>query len=175
MKRRLAAAAAVVTAAAVVGVAAAQPTVLRAQSASMAPAVQTGDLLLGGGRPQTPPARGDIVVFSDPGGWAQTAARLTGAADVPDVFVKRVIGLPGERVACCDGAGRLTVDGEPLVEPYLAPDTTLASVLAFSHVVPTDAVFVLGDNRTASVDSRYLGSVPLEHVVTVAPWVVPLH
>ncbi|MEV5071153.1 signal peptidase I [Microbacterium sp. LMI12-1-1.1] len=154
--------------AAAAGVAASQFLVLRVESDSMAPALVRGDVLLAGRLDGAALMRSDIVVFSDPGGWAQRVERQTraDAGTVASTLVKRVIGLPGERVACCDPSGRVTVDGVALDEPYLAAGG-LASVLAFDEVVPDDAVFVLGDNRAASVDSRYLGTVPLTSVIGV--------
>lgn len=145
----------------------------RADSPSMAPAVAVGDVVVSA-RPDGEPQRGDVVVFSDPGGWGQRVARLLGQDRVPDTFVKRVVGVAGERMSCCTAAGELTVDGVPLPEPYRLPADGLASVLAFDEVVPDGAVFVLGDARSASIDSRYLGSVPLGSVTGVVQFVVPL-
>lgn len=146
--------------------------VLRTVSGSMAPTVGVGDVVVVD-RASGAPARGDVVVLDDPGGWAERVARLTSTPDVPGVFVKRVVGLPGERVACCDAAGRLTVDGEPVDEPYRA-EGALASVLAFDRLVPPGELFVLGDARGVSVDSRYLGTVPTTAVVGRVVAVVPL-
>jgi len=58
--------------------------------------------------------RGDIVVFEDPGGW------LGYGDDAGQDLVKRVIGLPGDHVSCCDADGHVLVNGEPLDEPYLS-------------------------------------------------------
>jgi signal peptidase I len=116
--------------------------------------------------------RGDVVVFEDPGGWL--------AAGEGDDLVKRVIGLPGDTVSCCDSEGRLRVDGEPLDEPYLnVPEGDPASLTPFEVTVPDGALWVMGDNRERSADSRshvtgpYEGFVPLDHVVgraTVVFW-----
>jgi signal peptidase I len=116
--------------------------------------------------------RGAVIVFKDPGGW------LTGANPrergpigkafqfvgvLPDTatehLIKRVIGVAGDRVACCDAAGRVSVNGQPLDETsYLtrSPDgrRTLPSAIKFEVVVPPDHVFVMGDNRDHSRDSR---------------------
>ena len=116
--------------------------------------------------------RGDVVVFEDPGGWL--------AAGEGDDLVKRVIGLPGDTVSCCDSEGRLRVNGEPLDEPYLnVPEGDPASLTPFDVTVPDGALWVMGDNRERSADSRshvtgpYEGFVPLDHVVgraTVVFW-----
>ena len=114
--------------------------------------------------------RGDVVVFHDPGGWlnAKPIVPPTGvqwvlqelglAASASDEFViKRVIGLPGDRISCCDASGRLSVNGVPIVEPYvlLPAGETSVSSLAFDVTVPEDSYWVMGDNRYASKDSRY--------------------
>jgi signal peptidase I len=117
--------------------------------------------------------RGDVVVFRDPGGWlslpasARTPAptsvgkalqALGLAADTStDYVVKRVIGVGGDHVTCCDASGRVMVNGVPLDEPYivLPEGTTRASDVDFDVVVPEGAVWVMGDNRYSSVDSRY--------------------
>lgn len=93
------------------------------------------------------PRRGDIVVLRDPDGG-------------PDLLIKRVIGLPGERVMVADG--RVYVDGVALDEPYLTEVTTGGGR---SWMVPPMHVFVMGDNRNASRDSRVFGPVPLENIV----------
>ncbi|WP_164863444.1 signal peptidase I [Agromyces sp. LHK192] len=147
--------------------------VFRLGSDSMAPAIDAGDVVVVERADGDALRRGDVVVFDDPGGWAADVERLSGEPAAP-IFVKRVIGLPGERVACCDEAGRLTVDGVRRDEPYLAEPDRLASVLAFDVVVPDASVFVLGDNRGASIDSRYLGPVPWSAVRGLARVVLDL-
>ena len=128
--------------------------------------------------------RGDVVVFDGAGVFGPAAARSSsplaqagrGAAALLGVpvgdqdYVKRVVGLPGERVACCDAAGRITVDGKPLVEPYLGGSGP-ASATPFDVVVPPGRLWVMGDDRGDSADSRsHLGdpgggTVPVERVV----------
>ncbi|MCU0502189.1 MAG: signal peptidase I [Anaerolineae bacterium] len=93
------------------------------------------------------PRRGDIVVLHDPTGG-------------PELLIKRVVGLPGERVAMSDG--RVYIDGTPLEEPYLAQPTLGQGR---SWLVPPLSVFVMGDNRGASRDSRVFGSVPMEQII----------
>jgi signal peptidase I len=136
--------------------------------------------------------RGDVVVFQDPGGWLPTPVQepaappliaafdavLTfigiSASDSQDHLVKRVIGLPGDRVACCNSLGQITVNGAPIDElSYLnlPAGDTLASEQPFEVVVPDGQVWVLGDNRDRSQDSRAHqdlpsgGFVPLDNIV----------
>lgn len=110
--------------------------------------------------------RGDIVVFEDTEGWLPPQAEvqtnwvkgaLIFVGLAPDEsqqhLVKRVIGLPGDHVVCCDAEGRLTVNGEPLTEPYLFPGAN-PSDLPFDVVVPEGRIWVMGDHRNASADSR---------------------
>ena len=115
--------------------------------------------------------RGDIVVFKDPGGWLHPKAMQTTpgafekvlqavglAADTTHEYVvKRVIGIEGDRVTCCEENGRVEVNGVPLDEPYIVipPDETKSSAVEFDVTVPEGSVWVLGDNRYASKDSRY--------------------
>ena len=112
--------------------------------------------------------RGEIVVFKDPGDWLpdplpapdtwQTTVRraLTFIGVLPsdsgDDLVKRVIGIDGDRVACCDAEGRIVVNGVPLDEDYIIGPT---DQVRFDVTVPEDSLFVLGDNRGDSRDSRY--------------------
>ena len=113
--------------------------------------------------------RGDVVVFRDTKGWlvptaAKPAGPLTGVQDaltfvglLPDNseqhLVKRVIGLPGDHVVCCDGSGRLTVNGAPLDEKYVN-SAEVPQVRDFDVVVPAGKVWVMGDNRNHFADSR---------------------
>ncbi len=120
-------------------------------------------------------ARGAIVVFDDPGPWrsaARSRGRSIGAADH---LAKRVVGIGGDDLWCCDGEGRIVVDGVALDEPYLAPGAE-ASTVAFRARVPAGHLWLMGDNREESVDSRHLrrapgaAYVPIDAVIgTVAP------
>ncbi len=111
--------------------------------------------------------RGDIVVFEDPGGW------LGYDDDAGQDLVKRVIGLPGDHVSCCDADGHVLVNGRALDEPYLtlADGGPRASATDFDVTVPEGALWVLGDNRDRSADSRahqtgpYAGFVPVDDVI----------
>jgi signal peptidase I len=137
-----------------------------------------------------PISRGDVVVFKDPGGWlpahvdAPTSPIVTAvnfvldavglaATDSNDHLIKRVIGLPGDHVTCCNALGQMMVNDVPLSEPYLKlPDgVTKVSDLDFDVTVPADSLWVMGDNRYNSADSRYNqtnpggGFVPISDVV----------
>lgn len=103
--------------------------------------------------------RGDVVVFRDPGGWL--------GAGQGDDLIKRVIGLPGDRVSCCGADGRLSVNGQPVDEPYVvAPaGTDRVSLQDFDVTVPDGQLWVMGDNRYESADSRAHGTVPESDVV----------
>ncbi|HEX8487209.1 MAG TPA: signal peptidase I [Propionibacteriaceae bacterium] len=116
--------------------------------------------------------RGDVVVFADPGSWLAgepteergpvgTFFEFVGV--LPDTstghLIKRVIGLPGDRVICCDDKDRLTVNGQPLDErAYLYTDPGGTQIrpsdIRFEVVVPADRIFVMGDHRDLSADSR---------------------
>jgi signal peptidase I len=115
--------------------------------------------------------RGDIVVFADPGDWLEPVVQephgsvVTMLRDgmmfvglLPDNsenhLIKRVIGLPGDHVKCCDEGGRLTVNGAPIKEPYLMPGNA-ASESQFDITVPRGRVWVMGDHRSDSSDSRF--------------------
>ncbi|MFJ5143960.1 signal peptidase I [Curtobacterium sp. NPDC088465] len=106
-----------------------------------------------------PLRRGDVVVFRDPGDW------LT--SEQGDDLIKRVIGLPGDRVSCCDAEGRLSVNGHAVDEPYVVRPSDVDRVSAedFDVTVPAGRIWVMGDNRYESADSRIHGTVPMADVV----------
>lgn len=113
--------------------------------------------------------RGDVVVFDGSGSFvppqvAPDRDPITGALVwvgqsfglvAPDStdFIKRVIGTGGDRVTCCDAQGQLTVNGTPLVEDYLFPGDA-PSLQPFDVEVPDGMLWVMGDHRSASADSR---------------------
>jgi signal peptidase I len=101
------------------------------------------------------PERGDIVVF-------ETNARTRAECAARGVFVKRVVGLPGERISMRDGL--VFVDGVRLREPYLAPAYRGTETGAWARI-PDDSYFVLGDNRSMSCDSRRWGTVRRDDVI----------
>ncbi|MCZ7416272.1 MULTISPECIES: signal peptidase I [unclassified Streptomyces] len=126
---------------------------------SMAPTINAGERVLAERVEGTEVRRGDVVVFRD-----------TTWGDLP--MIKRVVGVGGDTVVCCDAEGRLTINGEPVSEPYL--DTPgRASATEFSATVPEGRLFLLGDHRRDSVDSRSRlaggatadGAVPRDAVV----------
>ena len=97
--------------------------------------------------------RGDIVVFAKP-------PQETDAPDVKDL-VKRVIGLPGDRIS--SQGGRVYIDGKPLNEPWLPPGTITTGIQP--QTIPPDEYFVMGDNRSNSQDSRFFGPIPRSLIV----------
>jgi signal peptidase I len=133
-----------------------------------------------------PIARGDIVVFSGQGSWDPPAppasgdpivrawdglSNLVGISAPGTDYIKRVIGLPGDHVVCCDAQGRVTVNGVPLNEKsYIYPGDA-PSLIRFNITVPPGRLWVMGDNRADSDDSRYRlddpgsGTIPESAVV----------
>jgi signal peptidase I len=167
-------------------------------SGSMEQTIQIGDRVLVdkltpwfGSKPQ----RGDVVVFKDPGGWLGDE-QTTGQKDDPVVIkqvkealafigllpsdnekdlIKRVVGVGGDRVKCCDTQGRVTVNGVPLNEDYLYPGNA-PSDTEFDITVPQGRLWVMGDHRANSADSRvhqnqYGGTVSEDEVVGRAMWI----
>lgn len=118
--------------------------------------------------------RGDIVVFKDAQGWLPPTQKATpgpfkwfqdGLVFVgllPDEtnqhLVKRVIGLPGDRISCCDSSARVSVNGTVLNENYINP-AQVPMAKSFDVVVPAGKIWVMGDNRNNSADSREHQSV----------------
>lgn len=160
-------------------------------SGSMQPTLEPGDRILVSRLHRGPSIeRGDVVVFDGSATWgvpvgARTEGGIRGVfssvigmlslssgAD----YVKRVVGLPGDHIVCCDVDGRLTVNGQAVDErSYLFPGNP-PSTTAFDVIVPAGKIWVMGDHRSASADSRSQlgrpggGMVPLDDVVGRA-WV----
>jgi signal peptidase I len=137
------------------------------------------------------PERGEIIVFKGTANWAPENPAVTGGGlfgrigrtmgDLVGLsrpgekdFIKRVIGVPGDRVSCCDPDGRVYVNGQALDEPYVkanspldAPsDPRVCRSRRFEEVlVPPGQVFVMGDHRVVSQDSRCQGPVPIENII----------
>jgi signal peptidase I len=122
------------------------------QSTSMQNTLAPGDRLFA--VPGGTVRRGDVIVFRVPARVSKT----------PALFVKRVIGLPGDHVACCDSRGRITVDGRALDESYLYPGDP-PSRIRFSVTVGKGQVWVMGDHRNVSLDSREWGAIPASGIV----------
>jgi signal peptidase I len=154
-------------------------------SDSMEPLLEGGDRILVSrtGFRDEPIRRGDVVVFDGRGSFAPltsgkgpvldsiaAAGQWLGLTGSDTTYVKRVIGLPGDTVICCDADGRVTVNGSALEEPYLF-EGDRPSTQVFTAVVPEGRLWLLGDHRSVSADSRSLlgapggGMVPLARVV----------
>jgi signal peptidase I len=133
--------------------------------------------------------RGEIVVFKGPPSWQDNpeftvsqpsnpiarffrdiGSALGVAAPSSKDFIKRVIGVGGDHVVCCDVQGRITVNGHPLTEPYLFPGVK-PSEQNFDIVVPKGRLWVMGDHRDSSADSRshlsdgFDGTIPQGNVI----------
>ena len=115
--------------------------------------------------------RGDVVVFRDPDNWLpepftlgenrivakiKEGLVLVGVLPNPakQYLVKRVIGVAGDRVICCSKSGKLTINGKEATEPYIFAGNKV-SEMDFNITVPEGKIWVMGDHRSASADSRY--------------------
>ncbi|WP_031229373.1 signal peptidase I [Streptomyces niveus] len=162
-------------------------------SGSMEPGLQVGDRVLVNKlayRFGTEPRRGDVVVFDGTGSFVEEPARenpLTGfthgaaaalglAEPAETDFVKRVIGVGGDRVVCCDEEGKVEVNGRAVDERYLYFGDAPSSA-PFDIVVPSGTLWVMGDHRSNSRDSRdHLGrpgggAVPVDKVIGRVDWI----
>jgi signal peptidase I len=134
----------------------------RVNGASMAPTYQSGDLVVFW--MLTPPQRQDVVFVNI------TSARTDHFTD--EFMLKRIVGVAGDRVTIQDGV--LYINNEPLLEPYVSAPMLTQQLPCFApqdcHTVPPGTVFVLGDNRNASIDSRFYGVVATEDIIGKAVW-----
>lgn len=133
---------------------------------SMEPGIKPGQVISARRVADYTPRRGDVVLFHPPKDWTATGAPM----------LKRVLAAGGETVACCTTQGKVTVDGAPLDEPYVVedgpldaqPDPRSCVSRRFGPLaVAEGSVFVAGDNRAASNDSRCLGAIPVSSVFAI--------
>jgi len=117
-------------------------------------------------------ARGHVIVFDDPNGEtaagesflasiSRNVAEAVGLSAPRSEFIKRVIGLPGETVEVRDS--KIFISGNPLAEPYLKPGSRMPDYGPVE--IPADHIFVMGDNRLQSQDSRFFGPIPTDDIV----------
>ncbi len=143
-------------------------------SASMEPLLLTGDRVLVSRTDfaLTSIKRGDVVVFDGRGSFtplqsgndplaeaAVAAGQWLGLVPNNNIYVKRVLGVAGDTVKCCTAAGRLEVNGVPVAENYLYPGDE-PSALKFDVTVPRGKLWLMGDHRSISADSRSLLGMP---------------
>lgn len=151
----------------------------RIPSRSMVPTLEVGQRVLVDRVTQrfSDPDRGDVVVFRPPAGADRGECGVDhdgngpcpeGTPEVSDQnFIKRVVGLPGDRLKIADG--RVYIDGELQDEPFIKPDSSCISCdLEKEITIPADQFFMMGDNRGGSADSRVWGPVPRDQIVGTA-------
>lgn len=154
-------------------------------SNSMEPTLQSGEKILVNRLAYltSSPQKGDLVVFDGRGSFTpyepdkpllqamgQWLGELSGITPPEGIFIKRVVATEGDHISCCDDNGRITLNGDILVEDYL-PTGAVSSETAFDIVLPKDRLWLMGDNRPESADSRDLlgapggGAVPVKKII----------
>lgn len=120
-------------------------------SSSMSPTLEVGDRVLVNKLYPTyySVKTGDIIVFTDPGKWLTDTEKVSG-----NTLIKRVVAMGGDTIECCSSEGNLVVNGVTVYEPYIDP-ADMPSESSFKELVPDGYVYVMGDNRSDSNDSRY--------------------
>lgn len=141
-------------------------------SGSMEPTIMTTDHVCGNRLAYffSEPERGDVIFFQYPYAEEEAAAEGSNPEDI--IYIKRVIGLPGETVHIRDGAVYINDSETPLDEPYTHGQQTSDRHSKFvDMVIPDNCYFVMGDNRSVSSDSRVWGFVP-RYLIKARAWLV---
>lgn len=150
---------------------------------SMEPTLVRGDHIIATEVERSGPQAGDVVVFRDPGRWLGPESE-----EGEGNLVHRVIGTPGDTITCCGADGGISINGEPIDEPYLGPDPGPCDAVLDKWLtqarsdlrgpcdwtigpVPEGMLFVLGDNRSHAADSRFHLCGADESRCTESPWV----
>jgi signal peptidase I len=148
----------------------------RIPSESMVPTLEIGQRVLVNrlGEHFDDPERGDVMVFKPPQNADENTCAVSHPAEQPcprsdggksdTNFIKRVVGLPGDRLSV--RRGRVYIDGEPQREPFINPDAQCALCnMPDEIVIPKGQYYMMGDNRGASADSREWGPVPKDNMI----------
>lgn len=150
------------------GAQAAHPHAYDIGGTNMQNTLQPGDVVGADGAVKV--RRGSIIAFVGPDSWQDLPYFQTGPP-VKKTFVSRVIAVGGDHIVCCDPSGNITLNGHVLHEPYLFPGSK-PSDMPFDVTVPVGRLFLMGDHRESSADSRFHltdhdGTIPESDVVGV--------